>query len=180
MKYALMTVLLCLWALATYSQTDTELVGSNSFDGYYAKKSIKIKYYYIESTQTHDYSGNWDFDGDGKKDGLFFIGNGGAHLYYHLEVVLSSDHRSRDFVAFIEIDFPVVSNVSQLKTKDKQSIFPQFVVSDFDSDGRDEIYININNNYTSIPPSWKRKGVTSKCLLLDYKDKDLRITNYKF
>lgn len=40
---------------------------------------------------SYNYSGKWDFDGDGHNDGLFFIGNGGAHAYYLPRLILSGD-----------------------------------------------------------------------------------------
>lgn len=53
-------------------------------------KLNKILYSYSENSQTHDYSGNWDFDGDAIADKFFFVGNGGAHLQYCPLIVLSS------------------------------------------------------------------------------------------
>ncbi|MBR4135132.1 MAG: hypothetical protein IKU03_01785 [Bacteroidales bacterium] len=61
---------------------------TNSFSKLY--KNTDIHYSYHEASQTHDYSRNWDFDGDGIADELLFVGNGGAHLQFHPKIHLSS------------------------------------------------------------------------------------------
>jgi hypothetical protein len=59
-------------------------VGSpgNTYADALRAKYPELIYSYIDSVQTHDYSGNWDLDGDGEKDGVYFIGNGGVHLFF--------------------------------------------------------------------------------------------------
>src|SRR3954471_2996099 len=91
-RLLLITLTLNLW-LTTYAQSDT--VPGNSCQPYFNSKKVSINYSYSVSTQTHDYSNNWDFDGDGKTDNLYFIGTGGAHLYFYLRIVLSSDKKVR-------------------------------------------------------------------------------------
>lgn len=80
----------------------------NSFEDYYRKSFPNLKYNYDDISQTHNYSGNWDFDSDGIKDEMYFIGSGGAHLYYYLKMVLSNDKTPREF-KFAETDFPVLT-----------------------------------------------------------------------
>lgn len=65
------------------------------------KSNPTLTYSYDNISQIHNYSNNWDFDKDGIKDELYFVGTGGAHLYYFLKVVLSTDKKSREF-NFIE------------------------------------------------------------------------------
>ena len=70
---------------------------ANSFEEVLKRTCPLLKYSYNDSSQTHNYSGNWDFDADGKADELYFIGNGGAHLYFHLRIILSSDELENYF-----------------------------------------------------------------------------------
>ena len=83
-----------------------DVLPSNSFASHYANAGIVLRYHYEEDKAIHNYSGNWDFDADGIADAMYFIGTGGAHLYYYLRVVLSSDRIVRDF-GYLESDLPV-------------------------------------------------------------------------
>lgn len=68
---------------------------------------FQLQHHYDSLKQVHDYSNNWDFDGDSIADQLFFIGTGGAHLYFYPRIILSSDHIIIEFRR-IETDFPVL------------------------------------------------------------------------
>jgi hypothetical protein len=140
-----------------------------------------IHYYsYNDSSKTHDYSHNWDFDGDGATDSLTFIGTGGAHLYYFLRIVLSSDKKTRDF-PFLEIDFPCLCNISRLKESNfyPPPHYPQIVVHDFDSDFTYEIYLHLDiSTFSILSKKWKKRGLTSRYILLDYKNGKITITNF--
>lgn len=84
----------------------SDVLPSNSFAGYYTTTGLDLQYNYDEESIVHNYSGNWDLDEDGIRDEIYFIGTGGAHLYYYLRVVLSSDKKVRDF-KYLESDAPV-------------------------------------------------------------------------
>jgi len=86
---------------------------SNSLADENARAFPSLKYVYVNESQTHDYSGNWDLDSDGIHDRICFIGTGGAHLYYFLQVTLSSDNRPQDF-RFIQTDAPVLMEADTL------------------------------------------------------------------
>ena len=74
--------ILSLSSIATHAQSDSVDVESGiSFKNYYKCNNPTIKYTFNRYSYIHDYSGNWDFDGDGKPDILLFIPNGGAHVY---------------------------------------------------------------------------------------------------
>lgn len=151
---------------------------NNSYKESLSGSHPALHYRYIDASQTHDYSGNWDIDGDGKTDSIFFIGNGGAHLYFHLCLVLSSDNRTQRFT-WLTFDLPIPGHVSDLKSDhEKLPIMPQFIVADFDTDGRQDIYLCFDDHYSSIPAKWKRRGVASRHLLLSYKRKKMVIRNF--
>ena len=176
----LLLVICCIsyYAAVKAQQDSTAPQVFNSYKNIYANSNPTLLYSYTGSTQTHDYSGNWDFDKDGKKDRLYFIGNGGAHLYYHLRIVLSSDNTARDF-PFLAFDLPILGNISELKKSNTGfPVLPQFVVHDFDADGVDEIYLHLDTMHCPIPRKWKRKGLTSPYILVKYKNQQLLLKNF--
>jgi len=175
MKIIFITFIFGLFSVSLFSQSDHI---PNSFKKRYDSLFPALKYSYDPATQTHDYSGNWDFDGDKKLDSLFFIGNGGAHLYFHLRLKLSSEDIIRDF-RYLVSDFPILDSISRLKRMyGENSNFPIFVVHDFNSDGKMEVYLNTDINFVPIPSKWKKRGVTSRSLLISYQMKDIVIKNF--
>ena len=64
------------------------------------------------------------------------------------------------------------------KVYGKSSIYPVFVMYDFNEDGRMDIYFNTDINFAPIPKHLKRKGVTSRLLLIRYEQKDIVIINF--
>ena len=151
---------------------------TNSYKSTYHAKYPALKYYYDATTETHDYSGNWDFDGDKISDSLSFVGNGGAHLYFHLRLKISSELKTRNF-EYLVSDFPVLDSIDHFrKVYGKTSIFPVFVAHDFNNDGRMDIYFNTDINFAPIPKHLKRKGVTSRNLLISYEKKGIVIRNF--
>ena len=134
-------------------------------------------------TQAHDYSGNWDFDGDGETDDLYFIGTSGAHLYFFLRIILSTDKKNQDF-HFLQLDFPCLGDIAGLKNAGfyPPPLFPQFVVDDFNTgeltdNANDKIYLHLDRSFT-IPPKWKKRGVSSAYLLLRYEKGEMVIKNF--
>jgi hypothetical protein len=108
---SVMAMLLMHMAPPAYAQ-EPETV-SNSLAAHYKGTFPALSYVYVNDTQTHDYSGNWDLDADGVPDRICFIGTGGAHLYYYLHVTLSSDNSPLDF-PFIQTDAPVLVPIDTL------------------------------------------------------------------
>lgn len=133
-------------------------------------------------TKTHNlsynYSSKWDFDGDGKKDSLYFIGNGGAPTYYFLRLILSSDNKIRDF-RDLEIDRPNFVESKNVLKQNKEDVGPQFVVFDFDMDGISEIYLNIDQPYYKPTKSLKRLDIKGPKLLFDFTKNNLLLKDYK-
>lgn len=152
---------------------------TNSYKRMYDAKYPAFKYFYDSITQTHDYSGNWDLDGDEISDSLSFVGNGGAHLYFHLRLKISTELKARHF-KYLVSDFPVLDSIDHFKTVyGKSRIYPVFVVHDFNNDGRMDIYFNTDINFAPIPKLLKQKGVTSRHLLISYEKKDIVIKNFQ-
>lgn len=113
----LITIILTTLTLTVFSQqADSPNSPSNSFENDYHKSNPTLSYSYDNISQTHNYSNNWDFDKDGIKDELYFVGTGGAHLYYFLKVVLSKDKISREF-NFIKSDVPFLTATDTLDIK---------------------------------------------------------------
>ena len=79
-----------------------------------AEETRKYVHAFNAKTQVHNYSKNFDFDGDIDSDSMYFVGTGGAHLYYYLKIRLSSTKKTYEFHD-IQIDDPTVYDVSYLK-----------------------------------------------------------------
>lgn len=126
---------------------------------------------------TYHYADLWDIDGDGLKDSIAFVGDGGAHQYFHLEVNLSSETNWIQY-EYLRIDMPYISD--SLTIIEMDSLYPQFAVFDFDDDGMDEIYINISDPafHWKIPYELIDKGIFSQRVILDYRDNSLEVEDY--
>jgi hypothetical protein len=151
-----------------YSQNDSL---TNSFETLYGKNNPLLKYNYDNLTQTHNYSYNWDLDKDGKADQLFFIGTGGAHLYFYLRVVLSSDNKTRD-LDFIQSDAPVLPPDTETK---KPDYIPEKNNTNFSiftsKDKSTYVFVKIDDSTLATEKSiLKKKGVKSKCILIYFKN----------
>ena len=180
-KYVVYTLLNLLIAFSicftTHAQSvDTAIVASgNSCQPYFDNNKKLIHYSYTALTQTHNYSNNWDFDGDSKKDELYFIGTGGAHLYFYLRIVLSSDKKVQNF-PFLELDMPCLGSVSELNTA--AFIVGKFISRPVKRNGsNDEIYLRLDNS-SAIPLKWKKRGVNSNRILVVYEMGKIIIKNY--
>lgn len=161
--------------LAQENVPATDEPPTNSFKKIFEKSNPSLQYSYNEKRQVHDYSGNWDLDGDKKPDSVYFVGNGGAHLYFHLVIVLSTDPERKDF-PFLVTDWPLLEPVDKLKKEGGRFVpasFPKFVVHDFDKDSLPEIYLNTDTSFAPVPAIWKKRGVTSQHVLIDYSKKIL-------
>lgn len=102
----------------------------------------------------YEYSELWDIDNDSKKDIIKFTSNGGAHSYYNLKIWISSKNKWKKFPR-IYIDFPHPIEIKGIE--ELNEYWPQFVVKDFDNDNIVEIYLNLNNNFSSVPAGFSKK-----------------------
>ncbi|WP_131248810.1 hypothetical protein [Aquimarina atlantica] len=125
---------------------------------------------------TYQYSDLWDLDNDKKKDSIIFISNGGAHAFYHLEIWLSSSNTKTKFQK-LYTDFPYpecIKSVDEIET-----YLPHLVIRDFDSDGIDELFLNVNHNLAPTLDELKEMGLSTKQVLIDYKLGKLTVTDFK-
>jgi uncharacterized protein YxeA len=159
----------CILTISTYTvyaqETDSNQIPSNSFDQYYKRTQPGLKYNYDSLSQSHNYSGNWDFDKDGKMDELYFTGTGGAHTYYFLKVVLSSDQQTRAF-PFIQTDYPVLNAGDGLKTK---TAVPGFTVINTGEKQAPSILVRLDDQSFYGNRELQRRQVTKKSIILSFK-----------
>lgn len=163
-KSSFFFIVLSIFSGCTISKKTTQdEMPSNSFEIHF--KNTTTNYAYCEESQTHDYSGNWDFDGDGKFDTLHFIGNNGAHLYYHLNVGLSSEKEKRSYT-WLLTDFPLLESFDTFL---KYTNVVNFVVHDFNDDGLEDIYLNCEENgYTVLSDAQKALGLTTSRIVISF------------
>lgn len=110
-----------------------------------------LKYQYDDYTQTYDLSNNWDFDNDGINDQLLIIGEGGAHLYYHLSIQLSSTGGTEIFDDY-SFDVPEVRKYDSLAKYHKlfgPSSISAISIFDYTSEGIPDIYLAVRRHTIS-------------------------------
>jgi len=140
---------------------NNDVIPSNSYA--YKYQGTTINYSYAENSQTHDYSNNWDFDGDGILDKIMFTGNGGAHLYYRLLIHISGID-SFFYFPYLLTDTPIYEPNDSLKSS-KNGTFPVFVVNDFNDDEINDIYLHTKND----------KG-SNELFIVSYNKREKKIT----
>jgi hypothetical protein len=151
-----------------FSQTDSN--SYNSFESIYKKRNPTLNYKYDREKQIHDYSNNWDLDNDNKPDQIYFVGTCGAHLYYFLRVILSSDNVARDY-SFIESDFPALPPEEELKNPDfKPNDKTHFAIFDHGRGSTNDIYVWLDQQtFDTAKKRLKRKGVTTNQMLITFR-----------
>lgn len=135
-----------------------------------------IKYKYDRSAQVLDYSGNWDFDKDSRKDGLLFIGTGGAHLYYYLRIVLSSDSVIRNYTS-LNFDNPLLHIQERNSKMDPVNPAHQFTVLDIDNDDHEEILLLLDR-FSWGSPWLKKQKIGSDTVVVSFKSNNIGFDDY--
>lgn len=164
----LFVIILTTLSLTVFSQQADNLDSpSNSFETEYRKSNPTLTYSYSESSQTHNYSNNWDFDKDGIKDELYFVGMGGAHLYYYLKVILSSDKKTREF-NFVQLDFPFLIGTDTLKIEKTVS---GFVVANVGKDLTPTIIVPLDDNtYHAVKKELTKRNIKTKNIAISFEN----------
>jgi len=143
---------------------------SNSFEKTYKKTNPGIQYSYDENEQIHNYSNNWDFDNDGINDELYFVGTGGAHLYYFLKVILSSDKVVRDF-PYLDSDFPILPSGKELTQSGFNPENVYFAVFDINKNNRNAIFIRLDNSsFWANKKILKSQGIQTNAIVVTFEN----------
>ncbi|HTO15953.1 MAG TPA: hypothetical protein VLZ83_09285 [Edaphocola sp.] len=174
----LFTIILTAFTLSVFSQQiDSLEIPSNSFEQRYHKLNPTLIYSYDSISQTHNYSNNWDFDKDGIKDELYFVGTGGAHLYYFLKVVLSSDKKSREFNSILS-DSPFLTATDTLNL-DKTLL--GFIVADLGTDLTPTIIVRLDDNiYYSNKKELNNKKIKTKNISISFENGKTKYGSFCF
>jgi len=163
----LLTTLLTTSTLSVFSQKSASLkIPSNSFEEYYLKSNPTLTYSYDSISQTHNYSNNWDFDKDGTKDELYFVGTGGAHLYFYLKVVLSIDSKPREF-NFVESDFPELTAIDTLNFN-KAPV--GFVVTDLGKNKIPAIIVRLDDQIFYTNKQLKNRKIKTPNIVISFEN----------
>ena len=147
-------------------------VVSNSYLEQYQKTNPSLHYSYENEKQTHNYSNNWDFDGDNINDEVYFIGNGGAHLYYFLRIVLSSDKIFRNF-NFLQLDLPVLPTEVELLLRDynPETSAANFAVFDDGQDKTSDLFVRLDEKTFQLCETILRKnGIKTRFVLVSIRN----------
>lgn len=164
-KKLLITTMLTMSNFIVFAQQKISI--SNSFEGYYRKSNPALKYSYDSISQVHNYSDNWDFDQDCIKDQVYFVGTGGAHLYYFLKIILSSDNKPRLF-DFIESDFPLLTATDTLNFAETPV---GFVVADIGKNLTPAIIVRLDDNtYYADKEILAKKKVKTKNIIVRFEN----------
>ncbi len=155
-------------SFAVYSQHAEKIdIPSNSFENEYRISNPTLKYSYDEISQIHNYSNNWDFDNDGIKDQIYFVGEGGAHIYYFLQVVLSSDKKVRD-LNFIESDFPFLNETIKLNSEKTNA---GFAVLNIEKELTPSIIVRLDEStYYAFKKELMKENIKTQNCLISFKN----------
>jgi len=103
-------------------------------------------------------------------DQLYFIGTGGAHLYYFLRIVLSADKTVRDF-PFIASDFPILPTGEELTKKNYRPNPDQTFFAVFKDANTLSIFIKLDEStYATSQKYLRRNAVHTNLLTICFKD----------
>ncbi len=173
----LVTFILNAFTFAVYSQkTDNLETHSNSFENNYRTENPTLIYCYDEISEIHNYSHNWDFDNDGIKDELYFVGTGGAHIYYFLRIVLSSDKKVRN-LNFIQSDFPLLTATDTLNSV-KSSV--GFAINKLGKELTPSIIVSLDKStYYAFKLELKKQKIKTRNCTISFNDGKLKFGSFR-
>lgn len=120
-----------------------------------------------------NYLHNRDLNGDGKADFIGFYYSGGSHCCYTMEILLSGEQDTLKYP--FEMDGGYIWGVDG-------SWPDQFHIKDWDQDGRDEIFMQIqtyNGRPGPIPRKWARKyGIKTNEISFDFREGKLQVADF--
>lgn len=135
--------------------------------------SIPNIHYRFTDEHIHDYSHNWDFDGDGVKDELYFVSTGGAHEYFFLRLALSADHQPRDY-RFIQSDFPMLISES---SDNLQQMVVGFVVTTQDENSLPTIIICIDTSTQfAFKEELEKRDINTRIIAIQYENGEMKFS----
>jgi hypothetical protein len=141
---------------------------TNSLEDIYRKSHPTLAYSYDPVAQIHNYSNNWDFDNDGINDELYFVSTGGAHLYYYLKVVLSTDKESREF-RFIESDYPILVTTDTLNI---DKLVLGFIVSDVGKNATPSIIVRLDDStFHASKKELNKRKIKTKNVVISFENR---------
>ena len=170
------TFILNVFSFAVCSQHSVEFdIPSNSFENEYRISNPSLKYSFDEISQIHNYSHNWDFDNDGIKDELYFVGTGGAHIYYFLRVVLSSDKKVRD-VNFIQSDFPFLNGTDFLNSEKTNA---GFAVLNIEKELTPSIIVRLDEStFDAFKNEFMKENIKTRNSLISFKNGKMKFGSF--
>jgi hypothetical protein len=163
-------------SFAAYSQHAEKIdIPSNSFENEYRISNPTLKYNYDEISQIHNYSHNWDFDTDGIKDQIYFVGTGGAHIYYFLRVIFSSDKKVRD-IKFIQSDFPLLKATDSLNSEKKPH---GFTVKNLGKELTSSIIVRLDEStFDAFKKELMKQNIKTKNCSISFKDGEIKFGSF--
>jgi len=137
-------------------------------------KNTKLEDYLIPQPAKSNWLNEFDLDGDGKNDQIYFNYSQGAHCCYTINIALSSDTNETNFP--FEMDGGYIFGVDN-------SLPDHFDIRDLDNDGLPEILMEIqtyNGTPSPVPKQWTSEyGIKTNYIVIEYTTGKLKARDYK-
>lgn len=170
--HPLAILIFCISVIPAITRAQSDSINGNSFEKWYQQNNPSLQYSYDAINQIHNYSGNWDLDNDTQADQVFFIGTGGAHLYFYLRVILSSNSKTQNF-PFLETDFPLLDADSIILNPNFNPVKSRayFAVYNNSSQKAKALFLRLDEAvFSTEKNTLKKKGITTNTVTLFFKN----------